>query len=120
MAGCAGRVARGRGHHRSRHRCSGVRAVPASAVARERVPRAHKRHGGGAVIRIVRAELLKFTTTRTFWALAASAVGLVLLIVVLTLIIDDTLGSEEDVRSLLNSAGIYGLLTLILGVVAGA
>jgi ABC-2 type transport system permease protein len=72
------------------------------------------------MIRIVASELLKFRTTRTFWALAGSAVGLVLLIVILTLAIDDTLGSEHDVRSLLSNAGIYGLLTLILGVVTGA
>jgi ABC-2 type transport system permease protein len=72
------------------------------------------------VTRVVLSELLKFRTTRTFWALAASALGLVLLIVILTLAIDDNLSSEEDVRNLLSSAGIYGLLTLILGVVAGA
>jgi len=72
------------------------------------------------VTRTVASELLKFRTTRTFWALAGSAVGLVLLIVVLTLAIDDGLSSENDVRSLLSNAGIYGLLTLILGVVTGA
>jgi ABC-2 type transport system permease protein len=72
------------------------------------------------VTRIVHSELLKFSTTRSFWALAGSAVGLVLLIVILTLAIDDSLRSEQDVRSLLSNAGIYGLLTLILGVVAGA
>jgi ABC-2 type transport system permease protein len=70
--------------------------------------------------RIVLAELLKFRTTRTFWALAGSAIGLVLLIVILTLVIDDSLSSADDVRSLLSNAGIYGLLTLILGVVTGA
>lgn len=70
--------------------------------------------------RIVASELLKFRTTRTFWALAGSAVGLVLLIVILTLAIDDNLTSEDDVRSLLSSAAIYGLLTLILGAVTGA
>lgn len=69
---------------------------------------------------LVAAELLKFRTTRTFWALAASALGLVLLIVILNLAIDDSLRSESDVRSLLSTAGIFGLLTLILGVVAGA
>jgi ABC-2 type transport system permease protein len=72
------------------------------------------------VTNLVAAELLKFRTTRTFWALAASALGLVLLIVILTLAIDDNLTSERDVRDLLSTAGIYGLLTLILGVVAGA
>jgi ABC-2 type transport system permease protein len=72
------------------------------------------------VTRVVLAELLKFRTTRTFWALAGSALGLVLLIVILNLAIDENLHSESDVRDLLSTAGIYGLLTLILGVVAGA
>jgi ABC-2 type transport system permease protein len=72
------------------------------------------------VTRIVASELLKFRTTRTFWVVAGSAVGLVLLIVILTLVVDDGLSSEDDVRSLFSNAGIYGLLTLILGVVAGA
>jgi ABC-2 type transport system permease protein len=70
--------------------------------------------------RVVLAELLKFRTTRTFWALAASALGLVLLIVILTLAIDNSLSSEQDVRDLLSGAGIYGLMMLVLGVVAGA
>jgi len=72
------------------------------------------------VIRLVGAELLKLRTTRTFWALAGSAVGLVLLIVVLSLALDDQLNTEQDVRDLLSTAGISGLLTLVLGVVVGA
>ena len=72
------------------------------------------------MINLVLAELLKFRTTRTFWGLAGSALGLVLLIVILTLAIDDHLNTEQDVRDLLSTAGIYGLMTLILGVVAGA
>jgi len=39
--------------------------------------------------------------------------------VILNLALDDNLRSEDDVRNLLSTAGIYGLLTLILGVVAG-
>jgi ABC-2 type transport system permease protein len=72
------------------------------------------------VTRLVGAELLKLRTTRTFWWMAGSAVGLVLLLVVLTLAIDDDTRSASDVRSLLSTAGIAGLLTLVLGVVAGA
>jgi ABC-2 type transport system permease protein len=72
------------------------------------------------VTHLVLAELLKFRTTRTFWAIAGSALGLVLLIVILNLAVDDSLQTETDVRSLFSNAGIYGLLTLILGVVAGA
>jgi hypothetical protein len=68
----------------------------------------------------VAAELLKLRTTRTFWGLAVSALGLVLLIVVLSLALDHGLHSADDVRSLLSSAGTYGLLTLVLGVVVGA
>jgi ABC-2 type transport system permease protein len=72
------------------------------------------------VTRLVGAELLKLRTTRTFWWLAGSAVGLVLLIVVLSLALDDQERSASDVRSLLSTAGIAGLMALVLGVVAGA
>jgi ABC-2 type transport system permease protein len=72
------------------------------------------------MINLVLAELLKFRTTRTFWGLAGSALGLVLLIVILTLAIDDHLNTEQDVRDLLSTAGIYGLMALVLGVVVGA
>jgi ABC-2 type transport system permease protein len=40
--------------------------------------------------------------------------------VALSLALDDSLRSPTDVRSLLSTAGIAGLLTLVLGVVAGA
>jgi ABC-2 type transport system permease protein len=72
------------------------------------------------VIRLVGAELLKIRTIRTFWGLTAGAVGLVLLIVVLSLSLDDSLGTETDVRELLSVAGFSGLITLVLGVVIGA
>jgi ABC-2 type transport system permease protein len=72
------------------------------------------------VIRVIGAELLKLRTTRTVWALAGSAVGLVLLIVVLSLAIDDQLNTEQEVSDLLSTAGLSGLLTLVLGVVVGA
>jgi hypothetical protein len=72
------------------------------------------------VTRLVAAELLKLRTTRTFWGLAGSALALVLLIVVLNLALDSGLDTADDVRSLLSSAAIYGLMTLVLGVVVGA
>jgi ABC-type transport system involved in multi-copper enzyme maturation permease subunit len=72
------------------------------------------------VIRTIGAELLKVRTTRTFWGLTAGAVGLVLLIVVLSLALDDGLGTETDVTELLSVAGFSGLLTLVLGAVVGA
>jgi ABC-2 type transport system permease protein len=72
------------------------------------------------VIRVIRAELLKIRTTRTFWGLTAGAVGLVLLIVVLSLALDHSNLSQSDVRGLLSVAGFSGLITLILGAVVGA
>jgi ABC-2 type transport system permease protein len=72
------------------------------------------------VIRAIGAELLKIRTTRTFWGMTLAAVGLVLLLVVLTLSLDDQFGSETDVRSLLSMAGLSGLMTLVLGGVVGA
>jgi len=72
------------------------------------------------VIRLIGAELLKIRTTRTFWGLTAGAVGLVLLIVVLSLSLDDSLDTETNVRDLLSVAGFSGLLALVLGVVVGA
>jgi len=72
------------------------------------------------VTRLVGAELLKLRTTRTFWALSGSALGLVLLIVVLNVAIEDTFGAEHDVVELLSTVGLCGLLTLVLGAVIGA
>ena len=43
-----------------------------------------------------------------------------LLIVVLSLLLDDALDDHDDVESLLSTGGIGGLLTLVLGVVAAA
>ena len=70
------------------------------------------------MIRVVSSELLKLRTTRTFYGLAA--VGLVMLAVVLVLALTDSAFDEDDVRSLLSSAGGAGLMMLILGVVFSA
>jgi ABC-2 type transport system permease protein len=74
------------------------------------------------VTHLVAAELLKLRTTRTFWALAATTFGLILLIVVLSMILDaDALDSNEStVRSLLTTGGLAGLFMLVLGAVIGA
>jgi ABC-2 type transport system permease protein len=72
------------------------------------------------VIRVIGAELLKLRTTRTFWGMGLAAVSLVLLVVVLTLSLDHQFGTETDVRSLLATAGLSGLMTLVLGGVVGA
>ncbi|HZB05508.1 MAG TPA: hypothetical protein VE449_02875 [Thermoleophilaceae bacterium] len=69
--------------------------------------------------RLVGAELLKLTTTRTFWGMAAAAVGLVLLIVVLSVALD-TDPTEDNVRTIMATAGFSGVLTLVLGGVVGA
>jgi ABC-2 type transport system permease protein len=70
---------------------------------------------------LVASELLKLRTTRTFWALAGSTFGLILLIVVLSLVLDDELVDNEDtVRSLLTTGSLAGLLMLVLGAVVGA
>jgi ABC-2 type transport system permease protein len=72
------------------------------------------------VTRALGAELLKLRTARTYWALAGAAVGLVVLITVLTLALTDDFRNEDDVRSVLATAGASGLLMLVLGVVASA
>ena len=71
---------------------------------------------------LVSAELLKLRTTRTFWALAGSTFALILLIVILSLILDDDelVSNESSVRSLLTTGGLAGLLMLVLGAVVGA
>jgi ABC-2 type transport system permease protein len=72
------------------------------------------------VTRVVSAELLKLRTTRSFWGLALAAMALVMLAVVLPLALNDDFTNEDDVRSVLSSAGASGLMMLILGVVASA
>jgi ABC-2 type transport system permease protein len=72
------------------------------------------------VTRVVASELLKLRTTRTSYGLAGAALGLVALAVILPLAIESDFSSEDDVRSVLSSAGIAGLLALILGVVFSA
>jgi ABC-2 type transport system permease protein len=71
------------------------------------------------VIRVIGSELLKLRTTRTFWGLAGAAAGLVLLIVVLSVALD-TNPTQDNVRTILATAGLSGLLTLVLGAVVGA
>jgi ABC-2 type transport system permease protein len=71
------------------------------------------------VTRLLEAELLKLRTTRTFWAFVGATLGLLLLILVLTLALTD-FRTEDDVRSLLSTAGASGLMILVLGVVYSA
>ena len=67
---------------------------------------------------LLRAELLKLRTTRTFFALVGSALALSLLVVVLTALIADNL-VEDDVRQLF-TADFTGLFILLLGVMGMA
>jgi ABC-2 type transport system permease protein len=72
------------------------------------------------VTSLLRAELLKLRTTRTAWAFAGAALVLLLLAIVLPLAIDSNFAGEDDVRSVLSSAGVIGLMMLVLGVVSSA
>jgi len=67
---------------------------------------------------LLRAELLKLRTTRTFFALTGSAVALSLLVVVLTTTLSDGI-SEADARDLFLS-DFTGLFILLLGVIGMA
>lgn len=63
----------------------------------------------------LRAELIKLSTTRTFVALTAAALGLSLLVVVLATSIDTTFG-EDDLRALF-AFDQSGLFILLLGAI---
>jgi ABC-2 type transport system permease protein len=67
---------------------------------------------------LLRAELLKLRTTRTFAALVASALGLSLLVVVLTTAIGDHF-TKQDVRELVAS-DFSGLFIFLLGIMGMA
>jgi ABC-2 type transport system permease protein len=67
---------------------------------------------------LLRAELLKLRTTRTFAALVGSALSLSLLVVVLTAILEDGV-DEEQVRDLF-TADFTSLFILLLGVMGMA
>ena len=67
---------------------------------------------------LLKAELLKLRTTRTFVALVAAALALSLLVVVLTALLADDF-SERDVKSLF-TGDFTGLFILLLGVMGMA
>jgi ABC-2 type transport system permease protein len=67
---------------------------------------------------LLRAELLKLRTTRTFAALVVSALGLSLLVVVLTTAISHTF-TKQDVRELYAS-DLSGLFIFLLGIMGMA
>lgn len=67
---------------------------------------------------LLRAELMKLRTTRTFVALVGAALALSLLVVVLTALLTESF-TERDVRDLF-TADFTGLFILLLGVVGMA
>jgi ABC-2 type transport system permease protein len=68
---------------------------------------------------LIAAELLKLRTVRSFWWVSLLAVGLPVLITIITLATSTT-GSEDDARSLLSNIGIAGVFMIILGVAGAA
>ncbi|MGH2966722.1 MAG: ABC transporter permease [Solirubrobacterales bacterium] len=68
---------------------------------------------------LIAAEFLKMRTTRTFWWVAVLAVGLAVLVTIVTLATSTT-ESQDDARSLISNMGIPGLFMIILGVVGAA
>lgn len=67
---------------------------------------------------LVRGELLKIRTTRSFWWTVLLGLSLVALVTVVQLA--DGVSSETDLRSVLSNAGIPGLLMIVLGIVGSA
>lgn len=72
------------------------------------------------MIRVVSAELLKLRTARTYWGLVLAALSLLLLFLILSLALEDRFSDEEEVRQVLSTAGVGGLIVLVMGVVHSA
>jgi ABC-2 type transport system permease protein len=68
---------------------------------------------------LLRAELIKLRTTRTFVVLTAAALAISLLVVVLTTTLQDQWTEEDDARDLF-TADFTGLFILLLGVMGMA
>ena len=68
---------------------------------------------------LLRAELIKLRTTRTFVVLTAAALAISLLVVVLTATLQDE-WTEDDARDLFTTADFTGLFILLLGVMGMA
>jgi ABC-type transport system involved in multi-copper enzyme maturation permease subunit len=63
---------------------------------------------------LIRSEIVKLRTTRTFWAMTLGAFALLLLATVLGLTVGDP-QPGHDVRDLLTNGGIVALFALVLG-----
>ncbi len=68
---------------------------------------------------LIAAEFLKMRTTGSFWWVSALAVGLAVLVTVITLA-TSTIRTHDDGLSLISNMGIPGLFMIILGVVGAA
>ena len=89
------------------------RAAPRLALARGRLPGAHR--GGGSVKRLLEAELIKLRTTRTFVAMAAVAVGTSLLITLLVSLLEEP--TEETVLVDVFASDTSGLFITLLAII---
>jgi ABC-2 type transport system permease protein len=69
------------------------------------------------VTRLLSSELLKLRTTRTFYALIAGAVALILIIAVLGAALGKFTGTGTPGRDLLAVAGLSPLFALVIGVI---
>lgn len=70
------------------------------------------------MIALVKGELLKIRTTRSFWW--TILLGLALMALITFLQAGDHVETESDVRAVLSNTGIIGLLMIVLGVVGSA
>ena len=69
---------------------------------------------------VIQSELLKLRTARTYWGLLLAALFLLLLFLILSLALEDRFSDEDDVRSVLSTAGVGGLIVLVMGAVHSA
>jgi ABC-2 type transport system permease protein len=70
------------------------------------------------VIRLVGAEFFKLRTTRTFWALIAASLGLVLLIVLLVTSLADFSPQDQPLDDMMSVTGFVQAFMLVLGILA--
>lgn len=68
----------------------------------------------------IRSELLKLRTARTYWGFLLAGIFLLLLFLILSLALEDHYNTDEDVRQELSTAGVAGLIVLVMGVVHSA
>jgi len=70
------------------------------------------------VTRLVRAELFKLRTTRTFYGVTGGAIALVVVITVLAAALGDFKHEEHALRGAANIAGLAQVFALVLGILA--